>query len=215
MSKKFVIILILVALAAAGLGIYSGSPTSVISGGAISPADTLKSVKQYPQPKTINEFQLNDSAGQNFNLERLRGSWSLIFFGFTQCPDVCPTVLNTMASVYRQLETKLPNNSLPQIIFVSVDPERDSLAVLKKYTEFFHQAIIGVTGEHSQLEPLTRQLGLLYTIEEHADGVTDYAVDHTSGIVLINPEAKLVGLLPVPHDVAQISNDLLELFGEK
>lgn len=215
MSKKFVIILILVALTAAGLGIYSGSPTTVISGGATSPANTLKSVKQYPQPKAINEFQLSDSTGQEFKLESLRGSWSLLFFGFTQCPDVCPTALNTMASVYRRLETDLSNESLPQIIFVSVDPERDNLTVLKKYTEFFHPALIGVTGEHPQLEPLTRQLGLLYTIEEHAEGVTDYAVDHTAGIVLINPEAKLVGLLPAPHDVAQISSDLLELFGEK
>ncbi len=215
MSKKFVIILILVAFAAAGLGIYSGSKTTVISGGATKSADAFKSLKQYPQPKIISQFQLSASNGQEFTLESLRGNWSLMFFGFTHCPDVCPTALNTMAAVYHQLETDLPKESLPQIIFVSVDPERDTLTVLKKYTEFFHPVLTGVTGKHPQLEALTRQLGLLYTIEEHAEGVKDYAVDHTAGIVLINPEAKLVGLLPAPHDADQISSDLLELFGKK
>ena len=215
MKRSFIIILSLVALLATALGIYTGSRTAVISGGASKPLNEFKSLRQYPQPKIISEFELTDSNGKIFNLERLRGSWSLIFFGFTHCPDVCPTALHTMASVYSQMEEQLPTAQLPQIIFVSVDPQRDSLEILKKYSEFFHPLIIAATGQHPQLEKLTRELGLLYTIEAHAEGATDYAVDHTAGIVLINPNAKLVGLLPPPHDDAQISSDLIKLMGKQ
>ncbi len=215
MTRKFIITLILVALLAAGLGIYSGSHTAVVSGGAISSAGTLTSLKQYPAPKAIANFQLTDSQGQSFNLENLKGRWSLMFFGFTQCPDVCPTALNTMASVYRGLEGDLPAIQPPQIIFVSVDPERDSPDTIANYIQFFHPRMLGATGKHPQLEALTRELGLLYTIEPHPEGDQNYAVDHTAGIILINPEGKLVGLLPAPHDVEQINRDLLTIMGTK
>ncbi|MBE9548931.1 MAG: SCO family protein [Proteobacteria bacterium] len=216
MSKRTFAILLLVAVLAAATGLWMGQPEKpVISGGSATSMNKLQSLTQYPQAKIIADFSLSNSHGRNFNLDSLRGRWSLLFFGYTHCPDICPTTLSSMAAVYRQLEKQLPADKLPLIIFVSVDPERDLPDQLASYVKFFAPEFIAVTGEHTQLQALTRQLGLLYTIEEHTEGAKDYAVDHSSGIVLMNPEAKLVGLLGAPHDVKQISIDLTQLFLRK
>ncbi|MCF6264011.1 MAG: SCO family protein [Xanthomonadales bacterium] len=212
MNKRTFFVLLLVAIIAAGTGMWFGQPSNpAISGGSDKSMAKYTSITQYPKPKVIADFLLSDSDGKEFGLDNLRGRWSLLFFGFTHCPDICPTTLSTMASVYRKLEKQLPAEKLPAIIFVSIDPERDHLELIGSYVEFFAPEFTAVTGEHPQLTALTRQLGLLYTIEEHAPGVSDYIVDHSSGIILMNPDAELVGLLRTPHDEQQISTDLLQL----
>ncbi len=212
MNKRTFFVLLLVAIIAAGTGMWFGQPNKpAISGGSDKSMAKYASITQYPKPKVIADFLLSDSDGNEFRLDNLRGRWSLLFFGFTHCPDICPTTLSTMASVYRKLEKQLPAEKLPAIIFVSIDPERDSLELIGSYVKFFAPEFTAVTGEHPQLTALTRQLGLLYTIEEHEPGVSDYIVDHSSGIILMNPEAELVGLLRTPHDEQQITTDLLQL----
>lgn len=216
MNKRTIFILFLVAVIAAGAGLWFGQPSKPsisggISGGSSKSMAKHASVTQYPQPKIIADFILSDSDGAVFNLNSLRGRWSLLFFGFTHCPDICPTTLSSMTAVYRKLEKLLPAEKLPAIIFVSIDPERDRLEQLGSYVKFFAPEFTAVTGEHPQLQALTRQLGLLYTIEEHAAGDTEYIVDHSSGIILMNPNAELVGLLRTPHDVAQMSTDLAQI----
>lgn len=212
MSKQNFIILLLVAVLAAAVGLWFGQPGKPsVSGGATSSPTSLQSITQYPRPKVIADFPLTDSSGNPFNLNSLRGRWSLLFFGYTHCPDICPTTLSTMTAVYRQLEKQLPAEKLPLIVFISVDPERDHADQLASYVKFFAPEFKAATGEHAQLQALTRQLGLLYTIEEHTTGATEYAVDHSSGIIVMNPEAKLVGVLGSPHDVQQISSDLTRL----
>lgn len=220
MNKRSLFILLLVAVVAAGAGMWFGQPDQLpdqaagqpgISGGSSKSMAKYASVTEYPKPKVIADFLLSDSDGNGFNLDSLRGHWSLLFFGFTHCPDICPTTLSSMAAVYRNLEKQLPAEKLPAIIFVSIDPERDRLELLGSYVKFFAPEFTAVTGEHPQLTALTRQLGLLYTIEDHAPGVTDYIVDHSSGIILMNPNAELVGLLRTPHDVEQITTDLAQI----
>ncbi|MCF6225211.1 MAG: SCO family protein [Xanthomonadales bacterium] len=212
MSKRTFFVLLLVTIIAAGTGMWFGQPDKpAISGGSGKSMAKYVSITEYPKPKVIADFLLSDSDGNEFRLDNLRGRWSLLFFGFTHCPDICPTTLSTMASVYRKLEKQLPAEKLPAIIFVSIDPERDSLEVIGSYVKFFAPEFTAVTGEHPQLTALTRQLGLLYTIEEHEPGVNDYIVDHSSGIILMNPKAELVGLLRTPHDEQQITTDLLQL----
>jgi len=168
-----------------------------------------------PEPRVIADFALIDQRGQPFSLQQLRGNWSLIFFGFTHCPDVCPTALYELQQVRKSLEQKLDESTqMPEILFVSVDPERDTPEALRTYLSHFDPSFIGVTGEHEQLLPLTKQVGIAYRIEEHESGVTQYSVDHSTGILLTNPDGRLHGVFPAPHGAADISADLLAALAE-
>jgi protein SCO1/2 len=156
-----------------------------------------------------------DQGGQPFSLQQLRGGWSLLFFGFTHCPDVCPTALYELQQVRTSLQQELDESTqIPEILFVSVDPERDTPQALQTYLSHFDPSFIGITGEHEQLLPLTKQVGIAYRIEEHEDGATRYNVDHSTGILLTNPDGRLHGVFPAPHDAAEISADLLATLAE-
>jgi protein SCO1/2 len=168
-----------------------------------------------PEPRVIADFALIDQLGQPFSLEQLRGSWSLIFFGFTHCPDVCPTALYELQQVRKSLQQELDESTqMPEILFVSVDPERDTPEALRDYLSHFDPSFIGLTGKHEQLLPLTKQVGIAYRIEEHESGVTQYSVDHSTGILLTNPAGRLHGVFPAPHGAADISADLLATLAE-
>lgn len=171
-----------------------------------------------PESRVIADFALTDHHAQPFSLAELRDQWSLIFFGFTHCPDVCPTALYELQQVRNIMKEKIHGNekmdgeiAMPRILFISVDPERDTPENLQQYLSHFDPAFIGLTGEHEQLLPLTRQMGIAYRIEEHADGALQYGVDHSAGILLINPAGRLHGVFPAPHHADKISADLLDV----
>ncbi|MDH3789565.1 MAG: SCO family protein [Xanthomonadales bacterium] len=153
-----------------------------------------------PEPRVIADFSLVDDDGQPFSLERLKGQWSLLFFGFTHCPDVCPSALYDLAQVRKTLARNDPEktNNL-QVLFVSVDPERDTPRQLNQYVNYFDPEFIGVTGPEAQLAPLTLQLGIAYRIEDHEPGSQQYNVDHSASILLMNPDGQLHGVFPAPH----------------
>ncbi len=153
-----------------------------------------------PEPRVIADFSLVDDDGQPFSLERLKGQWSLLFFGFTHCPDVCPSALYDLAQVRKTLARNDPEktNDL-QVLFVSVDPERDTPRQLNQYVNYFDPEFIGVTGPEAQLAPLTLQLGIAYRIEDHEPGSQQYNVDHSASILLMNPDGQLHGVFPAPH----------------
>lgn len=163
-----------------------------------------------PEPRIIDDFALQDDSGQLFSLDQLRGNWTLMFFGFTHCPDVCPTALYELQNLKNLLEKEADSDlAIPRIVFVSVDPERDSAEKLGQYLSHFDPAFIGVTGRHEQLQPFTRQAGIAYRIEQHEAGATNYAVDHSSGILLMNPAGQLQGVFPTPHKSELMAHDLL------
>ncbi len=165
-----------------------------------------------PDARVIADFRLADQDSQPFTLANLRGKWSLIFFGYTQCPDVCPSTLYELQKVNDILKQSLPNKAdRPQILFFSVDPERDTAAKLKQYLAYFDPDFIGVTGDDAQLLPLTRQMGIAYRIEEHEPGATQYDVAHSASILLMNPAGRLYGAFPAPHDAEKISADMLTI----
>ena len=99
----------------------------------------------------------------------------------------------------------------PQILFISVDPERDTSAKLEQYLAYFDPGFIGVTGNQAQLLPLTRQLGIAYRIEEHDPGAAQYDVAHSASVLLTDPEGRLYGAFPPPHDAEKIVADLLAI----
>ena len=198
MSRKFAVLLVLAAalagLATAWVAIKRpGAPL------ALEQATLLDAARTLPQ------FELIDQAGRAFQRDSLRGHWTLMFFGFTNCPDVCPTTLAALAEVRRKL-ADLPSGDLPAVVFVSVDPGRDTPEVLGRYVGHFDTHFLGVTGPPPSLEVLTRNLGVAFSIgPQSADG--NYSVDHTAAIFLIDPSAAFMAVFGSPHAADVIARD--------
>lgn len=137
----------------------------------------------YPQQRELAPFELTDQNGEVFNNDRLKGKWSLVFIGYTSCPDVCPTTMAKLTAAYQKLAPTIDM----QVVFVSVDPARDTQAKLLDYINFFNSDFVAVTASHASLLPLTRQLGFVYAMVGEGQ---NYQVDHSASMVLISPEGK-------------------------
>lgn len=162
-----------------------------------------------PEPKVIADFDLLDGAGQPFSLENLEGKWTLMFFGFTNCPDVCPSALYDLNLISEALDKSRGDESPGhQVVFVSVDPERDTPEKLSEYVAYFNPDFIGVTGNPEQLAPLTMQLGIATQVEEHEAGAERYNVYHTASVMLMDPDGQLYGVFPAPHNAEKMAADL-------
>jgi len=153
-------------------------------------------------------FRLHDQNNQVFDLARLQGKWSYVFFGYTHCPDICPTTLVVLRDVQKIAGGKEQG---VQYIFVSVDPDRDKAATLKNYVSYFHPEFIGATGRQDELMRLTRALGAYYKAGEARNG--NYEVHHSAAIFLIDPDARLRALFAGPHDAARLAQGLQRLKG--
>lgn len=145
-----------------------------------------------------------DQQGQPFGPERLRGHWSILFFGFTHCPDVCPTTLALLAQVEKQL-TDLPTEQRPQIILMSVDPERDTPEQLARYVKSFSPTFTGVTGDQAAMHEFALKLGVPVAITPLPGG--GYTVDHSAAIFIVDPSGSLRALSSTPHNVPIIASD--------
>ena len=158
----------------------------------------------WPNPPTIGEFSLTSQFGKEFTHESFLGKWSFVFFGFTQCPDVCPTTMQTLKNTKALLNEDQTFSKLGQIVFVSVDPERDTREILRQYLSYFDEGFIGITGEKEKLTRLTKPIGILFAkISE--DGEDSYTLDHSASILLIDPDGHVLGLFSMPHDPKQLS----------
>jgi protein SCO1 len=143
----------------------------------------------FPAGRDIKEFSLVSASEQPFTQQDFRQHWTLLFFGFTHCPNVCPTTLSMLSKAYEQLHTTYPDL---RVVLVSLDPERDSTTTLAKYTAQFNPDIIGVSGKIQELHKLQSQLGIYSERSEGDKG--NYNLQHTSSILLINPQGKWVGV---------------------
>ena len=160
----------------------------------------------YQQPREIKTFELTDHNGQSFTKEQLKDKWSLIFFGYTSCPDVCPTTLQNLGFIFDDLKT-IANNS--QVLLVSVDPQRDTQEKLSQYIAYFNAEFIALRAGHEVLFPFARNMGLMYAINGEGD---DYLVDHSASLVLINPDGKITAIFKPEQEVGKvpsIDNDKL------
>lgn len=137
-----------------------------------------------PKPRIIKPFDLVDHDGQPFTLAQLEGKWTMLFFGFTNCPDVCPATMAIMRQ-FKQLMADTDAVNDVQVVLLSVDPARDTPAVLKPYVEYFDPEFIGVTGEFLQLQALAQNLNAAFY--KVPGGGENYQIDHTANVVLINP----------------------------
>ncbi len=164
---------------------------------AVAPPQELIGVLR-PAPTPIEPFMLIDHNGDVFDKSRLMGKWTLLFFGYTYCPDVCPAALTVMASAYEQLQGKADGDVSTQVLFVSVDPERDTTARLAEYVAYFNRDFIAATGDVAAINALSKQFGAGY-IREEETSPGEYLVSHTSAIFLTDPKARLVASFSQPH----------------
>jgi protein SCO1/2 len=202
-------ILLVAAVAAAGLA------AGYLVGRGPSPAPPLENATLFATPRAVPDFSLVDQDGGAFVRSGLEGHWTLLFFGFTHCPDVCPSTLATLAAARREL-ADLPPTVQPRIVLVSVDPERDTPEQLKSYVAFFDPSFTGVTGAAEAISSLTAQLGVAVR-QGPRDESGNYTVDHTAALFLVNPDAALVGIFSTPHTPDGIAHDyrrILESRGE-
>jgi protein SCO1/2 len=139
------------------------------------------------------DFTLSSSQGE-FSLQQLRGKVVLLYFGYTKCPDVCPTSLSVMSQVLNELSRD--ELKTVQGVFVSVDPERDTFQVLDEYVSYFHPNIQGVTGSESEIAEAAKRYGVEYRKVELEESAFGYAVDHSSVTYLLTPEGDLRYLIP-------------------
>jgi len=144
----------------------------------------------FPVPRDIKSFELVTGNNQKFTEKDFYNHWTLLFFGFTHCANICPTTLGVMDRVYTQLHDKYPDL---RVVLVSVDPERDTPETLAKYTQGFNPAFTGVTGKIQDIRKLQSQLGI-YSAREELTSADNYQIQHTSSIMLINPQGKWAGL---------------------
>lgn len=156
----------------------------------------------WPSPKQIQPFEMVDQAGHSFALEDIKSKWSFIFFGYTHCPDICPVTMSVMAETYQRLITEYKDL---QIIFVTVDPERDTTEKLATYVSYFNEDFIGLGGNTDQVNSLTRQIGIAYYLNKQ-EAADNYLVDHSASVFLIDPKARMVGKLSPPHETEKIIN---------
>jgi protein SCO1/2 len=159
--------------------------------------------------KELDPFTLVDHSGQDFSRDELSGKWSILFFGFTHCPDVCPTTLHSLSQFADNI-AKSGYAADTQVLFVSVDPERDTPEQLAGYVPFFNPDFIGLTGTPDAIEKFTRNLGIafLYGVPNENGG---YTVDHSAAILVINPDAEMKAVFSPPHDVAILTQDYLAI----
>jgi protein SCO1 len=159
-------------------------------------------------PKEINDFQLTDNTGKTFTKENLKGHWTMMFFGFTNCGMVCPTTLVSLNKMYLTLKKELPDKQLPQVVFVSVDPEQDTVEKINSYVTTFNSHFMGLRGEFSDLVPLEKQLHIVAVkMKGDSEEKDDYYYDHSAEILLINPNAEVQAYLSYPHKPEQLVKD--------
>lgn len=161
----------------------------------------------WPKSKALGSFTLADQHGQPFTLDRLKGRWTLLFFGYTHCPDVCPITLSVLKNANARMADAGAEGDPVQVVFVSVDPQRDTLEHMGAYVAHFDPEFLGVTGEDANLKEFARQLGVLY-IRAEPDASGNYLVDHTAAVFLIDPRGHLVALFQAPHTAERIATDV-------
>lgn len=192
MIKKISLSIILLLAAVAGVWSYQ-----VINN---DEPPALETSLLYSAPRTIDDFQLQSTQGGEVTNSDLEGQWTILFTGYTFCPDICPT---TMAQLKQRRDELTASTDTPvKVWMVSVDPKRDDIPRLREYVDFFGDGFLGVTAEHKHLFPFVRNLGLMYSLPDK--GETDYLVNHSAALILINPNGHQQAMFRASHEPGQI-----------
>jgi protein SCO1/2 len=166
---------------------------------------------RFPVARPLQPFLLVDHQGNPFDNKSLQGYWSFLFFGYTQCPDVCPTTLSVLNSVAQ----KTGDITEPtRFTFISVDPQRDTPEKLASFVTYFNRQFIGVTGSGEQIDNLTRQLGIVHMQVANDSDPENYLIDHTAAIFLVDPAGNYHAIFTPPLSADSIASDFHKIVQE-
>lgn len=199
----------LVALALLSLTLAAGLTVMLI----LSTSAVPERATVLPSPVPLPEFTLNDHNDQAFTRRSFEDQWSLVFFGFTNCPDICPLTLQQLAYARQRMAEDLAEDKLPEIVFISVDPDRDNTQVIGAYVGAFGRGVTGVNGDLTEINKLTKAFGIF-----HARTATDdrsYTVEHSAAVIVVNNRAEYHAVFGAPHDVAGIARDMSLLMASR
>ncbi|MES2822195.1 MAG: SCO family protein [Pseudomonadota bacterium] len=214
--SKWAWAILVVAVIAVAVGVKPGPQL-------FGPEPELQSAQLLPMPKPLPEIKLEKSKTEIVTAENFTGHWNLIFFGFTNCPDFCPLELQKLGKLL-QLSQQVQQAHFPvRVIFISLDPERDSPEKINAYTAFFHPQILGLSSSNLELVKVAHFFGSDYSRKATAAGAllnipagidmpgnveNNYQVDHSARIYIVNPDAAYIGSFAPPHNAEHMWGDL-------
>ena len=178
-------LLLLIAIVAAGIYFISRPP---------APAPNEIEGLLWPPGNPLPNFTLRTERGDKFDIGNLKGRWSWVFFGYTECPDICPTTLRTM----NRIADKMAGDKEAQFIFVSIDPEHDNPEQMQRYLQTTAPKVTGLSGSAGEIAQITRELGIAHTTA--ANPSASGSIEHTASILLLDPLARRVAIFSPPLD---------------
>lgn len=208
MRNPILILATALAGGALALGLWSWQQWAGTKAG-LEQKPAVESGTVLPQPRPLPDITLVNHNGENLPADSLTPDWSLWFFGFTHCPDICPNTLGLLSAVKAELAAQ-PESPALQLVFVSVDPQRDSPARLREYVGFFDPEMMGVTGTKTAIDTLTNALYLPYVLNA-PDETGNYNVEHSGALVLIGPDGAAHAYFTPPLKIAALVSDLGQL----
>lgn len=163
-------------------------------------------------PKPIPGNQLH-SADKTWISEDWHGHWSILYFGFTHCPDVCPAAMGLLSVAFPKIEALIPPAEFDRLrgVMITVDPYRDTAEQLKTYTTFYHPRFVGLTGDLSEINKFTTEFGVFYDFPNGTNTTTNYEVGHSSTFIVINPDGEFQAVLTEHSDAMIIAQDIAQI----
>ncbi|MBI2784891.1 MAG: SCO family protein [Legionella longbeachae] len=163
-------------------------------------------------PRSVNQFSLTGIDEKSFDSMSLKGKWTLVFFGFTNCGYVCPTTMAELNKMYHILEEKGVKN-LPRVVMISIDPERDNQDKLGSYVTSFNPVFYGARGDEKSIKSMTREMGIAYAkvIDKESNDSKNYDMQHSGALILFNPQGELNAFFTTPHHADSLARDYMLL----
>jgi protein SCO1 len=177
-----------------------------------SPPTTLVAGLYLPSPRALPKFELLDMHGHAFGSDQLLGHWSLLVFGYTNCPNYCPATLTTLSALHKRLRAESVDE-MPTVVFMSMDAKRDTPEHLAQYVPYFDPDFVATTAsDQASIESVARGLGVNVIVEPGENG--NYTVDHSSSIYVVQPDGKLVAILNGPFSLDALQTDIQRIVGK-
>ncbi|MEP2758857.1 MAG: SCO family protein [Hyphomicrobiales bacterium] len=149
------------------------------------------------EPSAIAPFKLKDQTGAAYTAEDLKDHWTLLFLGFTHCPDVCPFTLANLEAVRTELSQLVSPDKLPEVVFLAVDPDRD-MDILADYVKHFGISFTGITGDRDEINSLVESIDGYYRLEKKSEADNAYDVVHSAAVTFINPDGHVTAKISPP-----------------
>ena len=207
--NKTATLVLLLGVAAAAAWLLAYSPLTQ----QIEPQFALR----LPQSRELPVFRLLDHNGDELNNDWFKGRWTMVFFGFTHCPDICPASLQILSAARRQMAIADPAAKLPDILLISVDPDRDTVDALRKYVKHFGDGVSGATGTLFELRKLTTTLGIYFErlAATSESDLQDYNVAHSAQVIVIDPRGNYHAVFSAPLSIEAFVTDMPILMSAK